>query len=145
MAAALMKIPQGTPNKFVKDYVSIKRRFANLKDKGEEVAEAAIRSTEVAATAVALGVIPGSSKDGPAQGVKFGEVPIDLIVAGSMYVGALAGVGGKYSSHLKNFGDGALASYLAVWGRGMGAKWRAKRGTSSSGAGLGAQLDALLD
>ena len=141
-SGAFTKAPERESQKPAKesarDIVKIKSRYEGLmkradgiRKRGESTVETLVSSAEVSASSFALGVVQG--KYGPVSVV---GVPLDLTVAAGLHLAGFLGLGGKASSHLHSFGDGALASFFFTLGRGTGAKWKATGPTVSGGERL---------
>lgn len=103
--------------------------------KHEQVVSTVVNTAEVGAAAFLCGVAQGKW---PGTGVW--GVPVDLVAGLGLHVLAFAGIGGKYSSHLHAFGDGALASYLVTLGRDVGSKMSGMAGVDGVGLSGGASL-----
>lgn len=130
------KVPT-SKNKLVKAYLSSKRALAMSKEKAKETVEGVVQGLEIAGAAFALGGYQGMrAGEGKAPAKLFGKVNLELGVAAGLHVASLLGLAGDYSSHLRNFGNGALAAYATNWGRGIGYKWAKEKadkgGTSGS-------------
>lgn len=109
-----------------------KKRVENVREKGEEVVGTVVQTAEIGSTAFVFGYARG----------RYGEttvanVPIDAGAAVLCHLGGFFGIAGKYSEHLHNVGDGALAVFAAVQGAAMGAKKRAQSGDKTAAASLG--------
>lgn len=132
MSTALVKhsgtsVPT-SKNKLAKGYVSLKQSLARHKEKAQETIEAVVRTTEgMAAAAVVSGIQGMRAGEGKAPLKIMGKIDLELAVAAGCHVGALLGVGGKYSEHLRNFGDGAAFAFAANWARGAGYKHAKKK------------------
>lgn len=124
---ALMKKAGGYAHR----YESLKNKVANIRKKAEHVTEKFVRTVEVSGAAFAMGVANGRSND--PEGVNIGGVPIDLGAGIGLEVLGYLGAAGKHSDHLNNLGDGCLAHYAAVLGRGVGVTWK-ERGSLGGGA-----------
>ncbi len=97
------------------------RRLGAHRDKADKAVEVLVSAAEVGGASFSLGLIQGRY-----GGVEIVGVPLDLGAAIVLHGLAFIGVGGKLSHHLHNFGDGALATYLATLGRGAGVEMRKK-------------------
>jgi hypothetical protein len=111
---------------------SMRNRLTNLKKRTEKVAERAVHTVEVGTSAFAFGLLQGKT-----GGVEVVGVPAELLAGAGLHLAGFLGLGGKMSSHLHGFGDGALASYLTTMGRGVGVQWAAKAAATPKGAGTG--------
>ncbi len=93
------------------------------KQGGERITGQLLQSAEVAGGALAVGVASGRYG---ALTIAGSQVPLDL-AAGILGHGlAFFGLPGKYSEHLHNVSDGAIAAYLTKWGIGYGTEMRRK-------------------
>jgi hypothetical protein len=122
---------------------SMRNRLTNLKKRTEKVAERAVHTVEVGTSAFAFGLLQGKT-----GGLEFVGVPAELIAGAGLHIAGFLGLGGKMSSHLHGFGDGALASYLTTMGRGVGLQWAAKAATTPTpgkdkGTGILENRDSL--
>lgn len=123
--------------------------FANLRDsqrrlsgRGETITGHVVQSVEVAAGALANGVVSGRFGN-VYLGKDQVQVPVDLLVGLGGHALAFFGFAGKYDEHLHNFSDGFLAGYLTKVGAGLGAKLAMKAGKAPhvfSGNGNGGAL-----
>lgn len=105
-------------------YEQLKGKIAGIKKKAEHVTEKFVRSVEVTGASFAMGVANGRSND--PEGVNVAGVPVDLGAGLALTVLGYMGAAGKHSDHLNNLGDGCLAHYGAVLGRGVGVTWKEK-------------------
>jgi hypothetical protein len=107
-------------------------RLKNLREKGEQTVEQVKRSAEVMASAFTLGMISGAGvlKDG-----EIFHMPLELVAGIGFHGLRILGIGGRHGEDLSNFGDGALASYVNVLGRGVGAQHWGGGGTKGSMGG----------
>lgn len=124
-----MKMSRADVNRIAGRAEAMRARMTNLRKKAEKVTERAVHTVEVGAGAFAFGVLQGRSQD--PEGVRLFGVPIDLLSGITLHAAGFLGLGGKMSSHLHGFGDGALASYLTTMGRGVGRTWAAKSGSGT--------------
>lgn len=123
---------------------SLRATHHRLSGKGESVVGQMAQSAEVAAGALATGIVSGRYGNVYLGHGKF-QVPLDLAAGIGGHTLALFGVGGKYAEHLHNFSDGVLAAYLTKLGAGIGARWAVKSGAAPhvfSGNGNGGALPA---
>lgn len=106
-------------------------RLKNLREKGEELTESVVRTVEVLGSAFTFGVVQGA---GVFKGGEIFGVPVELFGGLTLHGLRFLGMGGRHSAHLSNFGDGALAGYVHVLGRGVGqTHWGAKTAGEMSG------------
>lgn len=99
----------------------LQKRLSRFKEKAAETTEKVVRTVEVGTAALGMGIVQGR-----AGSVEVMGVPLELAVGVGLNLGGYFGAAGKYSDHLNNFGDGALASYLTTVGKGIGAQMKAK-------------------
>lgn len=131
---ANLSLPQ--MRKAASRYEQLKNKVAGIRKKAEHVTEKFVRTVEVSGAAFAMGVANGRSND--PEGVNIGGVPIDLGAGIGLEILGYLGAAGKHSDHLNNLGDGCLAHYASVLGRGVGVTWKEK----SLGGGAPAALKA---
>lgn len=104
---------------------SLETKIRRLKERGAKVAQHSVRTIEVAAGALAGGVLQGMAKD-PTKGATIFHLPADLtIAAGLKLAGILELAGAEYSDHLNNLGDGFLGAAVSDIGHALGAKRQA--------------------
>lgn len=127
-----MKLTRADISRAASRAESLRARMANLKKKTEKVTERAVHTVEVGASAFGFGVLQGRSSD--PNGVQLFGIPIELLAGIGLHGAGFLGLGGKMSSHLHGFGDGALAAYMATMGRGVGTAWKQK--APGGGTGL---------
>ena len=94
-----------------------RKRLSKVKDKADNAAQALVRTAEVNASAMALGMFRGRYNVDAVMGV----AP-ELAVGVGLHALGLMGVGGESSTHLHNLGDGALAAHTFSMGQAMGKK-----------------------
>lgn len=87
----------------------------------EATVEKAIRSLEVGAASFAMGVTTGRVGK---PIVLMDAVPVDLLAGVVLNGASLFNFAGKHSAHLGNIGDGMLAHWAGMFGRGIGSKWK---------------------
>jgi len=138
--------------KLVKGFLSLKRHNATLKAKGQEAMESVVGTAVTLSGAFVLSAIQGvywdnKDKDGkPTYGLKVAGVSLDLGVGILAHIAGFMGLGGKYSDQMKNFGNGALASYMSNVGRGVGYKWaQEKKKTGGTAGSLEDQISNLME
>jgi hypothetical protein len=117
---------------------SLHRRVQAFKERGEKMADQAIRTVEVCTGALIGGVIQG--KAGP-KGAHVAGVPVDLGLGLAGKVAAFFEAFGKNSEHVGNVADGFLGAYVSQVGFGIGQRWlstgslgTALKGGASQGA-----------
>lgn len=115
-------------------YDAIKGKIATIKKKAEHVTEKFVRTVEVSGASFAMGVANGRTTD--PEGVNIAGVPVDLGAGVALQVLGYLGAAGKHSDHLNNLGDGCLAHYAAVMGRGVGVAWKEKHLTGGAAGAL---------
>lgn len=116
----MLKVSAGTLSKYKHIADKLQNRVKQVREKGEKVVETVTRTTIVAGTAGALGVIQGKT-----GGVEILGMPLDLLVGAGAHVAGFMHLAGKQSAHLHNVGDGAMALYAGTMGRAIGANWKA--------------------
>jgi hypothetical protein len=126
---------------------AMQNRLSNLKKKGEKVATTVVHTVEVGSSAFMFGMLQGKT-----GGIELVGIPLELMSAIALHGAAFMGLGGKMSSHLHGFGDGALAAYATTMGRGIGLNWKSKEGggsglleTPASTRGIGQGTAVLSD
>lgn len=118
-------------------------RLKHLREKSEAMTESVGRTLETTGAAFALGVVQGA---GVFKGGEIFKMPLELLVGLGAHGLRLAGFGGKHGAHLSNIGDGALAAYLNVLGRGIGAQhWGGARTSGSMDGDLSDRLQAIAN
>lgn len=100
----------------------LQKRMARFKEHAQKTTEKVVRTVEVGAMALGMGIVQGR-----AGSVEVMGVPVELGTGVALNLLGYFGAAGKYSDHLNNFGDGALASYLTTVGKGVGASMKAKQ------------------
>ena len=98
------------------------RQVQSMRGTGENVVGNVVKTMEVAAGAMGVGVLTG--RFGPLR-MNGNPVPLDLAAGVAMHLLGFMGLAGKHADHLHNFGDGVLAGYLTKFGVGYGTKMRA--------------------
>jgi hypothetical protein len=93
-------------------------RAKSMREEAQYAVETAVQSVEVSASAFAFGLANGRW-----SGAEVIGLPADLAAGMAMHAFAFM-LDGESAEHLHNFGDGALASYAATVGAGVGKKWR---------------------
>jgi hypothetical protein len=100
--------------------------------KGEKTVHTLVRTAEISAVSFGLGVAQGRMGTIEVLGV-----PADLGLGALAHLGGFFGIGGKMSGHLHAVGDGALAAYFVVLGKGTGIGMKEKalgQGSAPKGA-----------
>jgi hypothetical protein len=93
-------------------------RAKSMREEAEHAVDTAVQTVEVSAAAFAFGLANGRW-----AGAEVVGLPADLAAGMAMHAVAFM-LDGESAEHLHNFGDGALASYAATIGAGVGKKWR---------------------
>ncbi len=116
---------------------SMRNRMANLKKRTEKVAERAVHTLECGSAAFGFGVLHGKTFDAATNeaGLKVMGVPLELLAGAALHGAGFLGLGGKMSSHLHGFGDGAIAAYLTTTGVNLGLKM-AEGQSAGGGSGI---------
>lgn len=112
----------------LKKYQAIQKKLENAQKKVQKIREVAddkvatmIRTTEVSAGAFAFGLAQGLGQgDESSMYDNIGGVPTPLLGAAVLHGLGLFGIGGDLSGHLHSFGDGAMAAFVAGFGRQIG-------------------------
>lgn len=117
-------------------YEQLKGKIQGIRKKAEHVTEKFVRTVEVSGAAFAMGVANGRTHD--PEGLQIAGVPVDLGAGVALEILGYMGAAGKHSDHLNNLGDGCLAHYAAVLGRGVGVTWKER----ALGGGATGQLGA---
>jgi hypothetical protein len=104
-------------------------RAKTMTAKAEAAVEHLVQSVEIGGAAFALGIINGRFDAPEPMGV-----PLDLGTGVALHLLGFLGVGGKFTEHLHNFADGALASYLVTLGFSVGGKMRTSAGLPAAAA-----------
>lgn len=111
----------------------LQKRMMRFKAHAEKTTEKVVRTVEVGAMALGMGMAQGRYGS-----VEIVGVPAELAVGGVLNLLGYFGIAGKHSDHLNNLGDGALAAYLTTVGKGVGTAMKLK----SLGGGTPAQIQA---
>lgn len=114
----------------VKRLEGLKTRIASIRKRAEQTTEKFIRTAETGGAAFTMGMIQGRT-----GGIEVVGVPLELGLGIGLNVLGYFGGAGKHSDHLNNLGDGCLAAYLTMLGRGVGVSMKGK---SLSGGSAGA-------
>jgi hypothetical protein len=140
---ALATVPRSV-NTLRERYLSMKGKIAKLNDKAGEAIEGVVKVLEIQAGAFIFGAIQGAfyepdpSKPNDKPGVHVLGIPVEAIAGVGLIVGGFMGLGGaKWSDHLTNLGNGALAAYTSNLGRGWGFKFKADRKAKAGGTTKG--------
>lgn len=143
-------------------FMSMRGRLARLNEKAGEAMEGVVKTLEIQAGAFLFGAIQGAfyepdpAKPDQKPGVHILGIPVEAMAGIGLIVGGFMGVGGaKWSDHMANLGNGALAAWTSNLGRGYGFKFRSERkakaaggstkGESVEGESLRDQVSALLE
>lgn len=138
-------------------YMSMRARIQRLNEKAGETIEGVVKTLEIQGAAFVFGAIQGGwyepdpSKPTDKPGAHFFGAPVEAVAGVSMLVAGFMGLGGaKWSGHLVNFGNGAVAAYVSNLGRGWGYKFRKERdakraGGSTRGQSLREEVASLLE
>lgn len=123
----MLRITEGQLGMIKSKMESLQNRIAKAKDKANEVVGVLVRTAEIGVTAFGLSVMNAKfGKPGEGAVVVVG-VPLSLGIGVALHIAGFMGLGGaRGESHLHNFGDGALAEYLADTGRTIGLGWKQK-------------------
>lgn len=115
-----MALSLGKLNEVRNRYVAMQRRVQAIKEDAKEKVMVVVQTAEVGTACFGFSVINGRWNRPEVVGV-----PADALGAFALHGAGflMDGDGGK---HLHNLGDGALCSYVAGLGTGIGAKMRAE-------------------
>ncbi len=140
----MMQLTMADAKKALHTAHSAQTRLKHLRERGEEAVEQVTRTIEVTGSAFVLGMVQGAGVF--ARGEVF-HMPLELITGLGLHGLRILGLGGKHAQHLSNFGDGALAAYTNILGRGVGAQhWGRPGGTQGTmGGDLADRLSAIAD
>lgn len=144
-------VPLGNPRGGVTvlrdKYLRAKASIARLNEKAGDTIEGVVKTLEIQGAAFIFGAIQGAwyepdpTKPGDKPGLHWFGMPVEAIFGVGMTVGGFVGLGGeKWSGHLLNLGNGALAAWTSNLGRGWGFKFRAERKAAKGGATRGESL-----
>lgn len=89
---------------------------------------ASVRSSEIALSSFAFGVLQGKFKD--RGGLTLLALPVDLLAGATFHIFALFSP--DHAHHMHAFGDGALASFFTTTGYRVGERW-GRSGSLKSG------------
>jgi len=117
--AAIQKFSTSSLNRLRDFAAKAETRLRKVREQGEQMVEHATDTAVISGTAFALGVVQGRT-----GGIEVFGAPLDLLVGVGAHAGAFMKVGGKHSRQLHNIGNGALASYASIVGRGIGTNWK---------------------
>ena len=112
-------------------YQGMQKRVQNIKAEAEEKVMIVVQTAEIGTSAFAFGLVNGRWNR-----PEFLGVPVDAFAGLALHAAGFM-VDSNAGSHMHNLGDGALASYVASLGMGVGAKMRLEALNPS-----GAQLPA---
>lgn len=96
-------------------YENVKRSVARMKERGEETIGHVVQTVEVNATAGGLAYLRGRIGEVDDSGNKqlsVAGVPVGLAFGVLSHVAAFTPIAGKYTEHMHNIGDGALAEFM---------------------------------
>jgi hypothetical protein len=118
----MLSITREQAERLLKESHRAKAMVKRAKETAHATIKTVVDTTEVGGAAFAFGVINGRM-----GGVEFVGMPLDLVAALALHgMGFL--LDGEYSEHLHNFGNGALATYLATMGSSIGHEMAVKAG-----------------
>lgn len=107
-----------------KKFMAAKTRLNNVQKSAQKMVGSVVQTTEVAGTAFGFGVINGRWGSPEILGM-----PVDLAFGVGMHALAFLDVA---EEHAHNIGDGALASYTASLGAGIGRKMLVESNTKGA-------------
>lgn len=117
-------------NRIAERAKNMQSRLARFKEQAAKTTEKVVRTVEVGSAALGMGIVQGRMGS-----VEIVGVPLELGAGVLLNLAGYFGAAGKYSDHLNNFGDGALAAYLTTVGKGVGAAMAQKAGLPPGGGG----------
>jgi hypothetical protein len=103
-------------------YQGMQKRVAAIREEAKEKVMVVVQTAEVNTAAFAFGVINGRWARPELVGV-----PVDALAGVALHAAGFI-VDNDAGKHMHNLGDGALASYSASLGTGIGAKMRSEAG-----------------
>jgi len=99
-------------------------RLRSVKEKAEESAGHLVQTVTITATSFAFGLANGRFVDAQGRrGVELFGVPLELLSGIGIHLLGFMG-SSKYSEHLHNIGDGAVAAYTTILGVSVGDRMR---------------------
>jgi len=128
MTAIARNVSQSELKRGYERLQGLRARLEKVKEHAAKTTEKVVRTVEVGASALGFGMVQGRLGSVEVMGV-----PVDLGAGVALNLLGYFGAAGKYSDHLNNFGDGALASYLNTVGKGIGAAMAVKAGKLPAG------------
>jgi hypothetical protein len=116
-------------------YPSLRDQYKYLESRRDPadkkgVAEHLVQTGEVAAGAAGVGLIAG--RLGSASLGNTG-IPIGLALGALGHAAAFFGVTGRFSDHIHNLSDGAIAGWVALWGAAQGGQMRQQASETGGG------------
>lgn len=118
----MLSITREQAERLLKESHRAKAMVKRTKEMAHATVKTAVDTVEVGGAAFAFGVINGRM-----GGVEFVGMPLDLVAALACHGFAFL-LDGEYAEHLHNFGNGALATYLATMGASVGHEMAMKAG-----------------
>jgi hypothetical protein len=109
------------------------RRLQSMKAQAQEQAAIVIEALETSASTFGFSFARGYWAQ-PGQDVAIAGIPIDLVGAIVFHGMGFVGGMGQYKKDMHNFGNGALASYVATLGLKMGVEQASKHPHSTPAA-----------
>jgi len=135
-------------------YLNLKGRVARLNEKAGEAIEGVVKTLEIQSAAFVFGAVQGAwfepdpKVPGDKPGLHWFGMPVEAIFGVGATVAGFIGFGGaKWSDHMMNIGNGALAAWTSNLGRGWGYKFRKEQAAKSStkGDNLRDEIASLLE
>lgn len=114
-------VSKSTLKKAAEQAIRLKRQVDNIKEKSAEALGHAVQTLEVGSASFGFAYLRGRLTT-PERQFTVMNVPIDLLAGFGLHALSFAGAFDKYDEHAHNFGDGALAAYLAFTGLKFGAQ-----------------------
>lgn len=128
---------------------AMRNKMGAVNAKAGEAIEGVVTAFEIQGSAFLFGALQGAfyepnpKKPGDLPGVHILGVPVEAVAGLGLVLGGFLGVGGtKWSHHMQNLGNGALAAWTSNLGRGFGFKFRSERDARRMSRG-GMQGDAI--
>lgn len=119
--AQTLQITKAHAHRLAERASSLQKRLHRFREQAQATTEKVVRTVEVGTMALGMGVVQGRTDP-----IEILGVPLELGTGVALNLLGYFGAAGKYSDHLNNFGDGALAAYLTTVGKGVGATMKAK-------------------
>lgn len=138
-------------------YLTNTRAIERFKEKAADSIEGVVKTLEIQAAAFVFGAVQGAWYEpdpkvpGDKPGLHWFGMPVEAVCGIGLTIGGFLGFAGdKWSTHMLNLGNGAMAAWTSNLGRGWGFKFRKeqqarKAGGSVKGADLRDEIASLLE